>query len=221
MASARVHATIYVLNAEGTHDRREFETISDEEGRYRLTLPKGRNRIVASADGYAPISLGLEIYGDQTKDLTLEPSANISGRVVTGAERTPVAGAEVKLRRENGYDTTGRLLTDERGAFTSNALSPGTYRLEARKDGLLGRFAKAIVLSATDRIDGIEIVVSATFAVRGRVTAPSGSAIAVAVVNLETDESMGFGALPARVVTDDEGRYVIDGFLPREYQLQI
>jgi hypothetical protein len=217
-----VRATIFLLNAEGTHDRRDFDTTADDEGRYRLTLPIGRNRLTASADGYSPTSLAVYMAVDQAKDLILEPSAHITGRVVlSGAERVPVAGAEVRLRRENGYDSPGLFLTDERGVFTANALQPGSYRLEARKDALLGRFAEAIVVGATDAIDDVEIVVNATHAVRGRVTAADGTPIAVAAVNLTTDQTIFSVGRPARALTDDEGRYVAGGFLPREYHLAI
>jgi hypothetical protein len=76
----RVRASSYALNAEGTHDPRAFQADVDGEGHYWLQLPQGTHTLSAVADGYAPITRPVNLYGDMVKDFVLQPAARISGR---------------------------------------------------------------------------------------------------------------------------------------------
>jgi hypothetical protein len=220
---ARVRATSYALNAEGTHDARAFQADVDEEGRYRLQVPPGTHKVSAVADGYAPITESDELYRDQTKDFLLQPAARISGRVVTAEDRTPVAGVKVSVRRETSPDLSGdSTTTDDGGVFVVTPLSPGAYVVTARMKGLFGELPRSVVLGATDAVDDLELVVAATFAVRGRVTSAAGRAVAGASVNLSVlDRPVYAGGNAARGLTDDEGRYEMDGLPARSYRLVV
>jgi hypothetical protein len=225
---ARVRATSYFRNASETHDARAFYADADAEGRYRLQLPRGRHTLSAVADGYAPVSEARELIGDQTRDFLLHPAARISGRVVSSEGRTPVEGARVSAqgqrgdRRGDSADAPGSVTTDERGGFELGSLAPGTYFLTARKEGLLGALAQPILVGATDAVDGLELVVSATRTVRGRVTSTAGAPLAGARISLSPLD------VPARALgpspwalADDRGRYVIDGVLSGNHRFAV
>ena len=220
---ARVRATSYALNADDTHEARAFHTTADGDGRYLLQLPKGRHAMLAVADGYAPVTESLQVLGEQTKDFTLQPAARISGWVVSSQERAPVSGAQVSARREGRRDSAGEpSITDERGGFVIESLSPGSYAVTARTPGMLGALDQPIVLGATDAVDGVEVVVSATFAVRGRATSVAGKPVANARIKiLSLDRPpLSFGPPPGGL-TDSDGRYAVDGVLAGKHLFEI
>lgn len=59
-----------------------------------------------------------------------DSEAELSGQVVDAANQEPVAGAQITLHGE-GKETS----TDEDGAFSFEALEPGTYTLTASAEG--------------------------------------------------------------------------------------
>jgi hypothetical protein len=219
---ARIRATSYVLNAGGTHDARVFQAEASGEGRYRLELPAGRHTLSVVADGYAPLTEPRDLFGDRLQDFVLQPAARISGRVVTSEGRTPVAGARVwaQRRRWDPTDTAARVVSDERGGFVLGSLGPGTYLVTARKEGLYGAVAQPIVLGETDAIDGLELAVSATFALRGRVTSAAGAPVPSARIRLAPGDGAARDRGPHPLaLTDDQGRYLLDGVPPGNYRI--
>jgi protocatechuate 3,4-dioxygenase beta subunit len=216
---ARVGATSYVRTAQETHDARAFHADADGEGRYRLELPRGRHTLSAGADGYAPVSESGYLTGDQTRDFVLQPAARISGRVLSSEGRTPVPGARVsaqrRFQRGSPAESPGSVTTDDLGGFVFGSVAPGTYAVTARKEGLLGTLAEPIVVGATDAVDDLELFVSPTLAMRGRVTSTSGKPVAGARVNLAAvDEPERALGPVAPGIADAEGRYLVEGFLP-------
>jgi hypothetical protein len=221
---ARVRATSYALNAGGTHDKRTFQADSDSEGRYQLRLPSGVHALFASADGYAPATQSLDMSFDRTKDFILQPAARISGRVVTAEGRVPVAGAQVAGHRDGWRDPVQDpvVTTDERGVFVLHALLPGTYMASARTKNRFGELARWVALGAADAVDDVEIVVSPTFAVRGKVTSAVGAPLPRASINVwSLDRPIHLSNPPARALADDDGQYVVEGIPPGGHRLVV
>ncbi len=221
---AQVRATSYVRNAQDTHDARTFQAEADGEGRYRLQVSRGRHTFQVGADGYAPASESIHLAADQTRDFVLQPAARISGRVVSSEGRAPVPGARVSAQRRRGYpgDAPGAVTTDDGGAFLIGSLAPGTYVLTARKEGLLGNLDQPIALGATDAVDDLELVVSATLTMRGRVTSTAGTPVEGARISLAALDEPGRAlGPPALGFADEEGRYVVAGFLPGNHRFTV
>jgi hypothetical protein len=110
-------------------------------------------------------------------------------------------------------------------------LGPGAYIVTAQTKGAFGEVPRPIVLGATEAVDDLEIAVSATFTVRGRVTSGAGRPVPRALVSLsllETTAERRFGAPwtfrpgdSARGFADDEGNYQVDDVPPRGYRLAV
>lgn len=63
-------------------------------------------------------------------------AAQINGLVVDGASGRPLAGATVKVVASNG-DTVATAVTSQTGAYSTQAISPGTYILVATLNGFV------------------------------------------------------------------------------------
>jgi protocatechuate 3,4-dioxygenase beta subunit len=223
IAGAQVLATSYAPLANGTHETRVFQAKTDDEGRYRLRLPSGRHRLQAEADGYSSTVAWKEVGADRAQDFVLQPAARISGRVLAAVTREPVAGARVSIRRDDtAFDAAvPGVNTDEQGGFLFSTLPPGTYRVVARKDTLLGALEQPVVLDATDAVAGVELLLAATSTVRGRVTSAARGAIVQARVSLSPMDSSLRGLSPGWVFTDPEGQYLVAGVPPGRYRLVV
>jgi RNA polymerase sigma factor (sigma-70 family) len=183
-----------------------FATVSDEEGRYRLELPLGNYAFLSEAEGYAAARYGLFLHIPMVRDFRLEPASRISGRVV--AAGGPVAGAEVHaLPVSPGEDNGGGVtFTGEDGAFSFVDLDPGTYRLLARRGGLVGGGAEVAVTLAQEQA-GLTLSLGTGRTASGQVLGASGVPLAGAQVTTLED------AAPA-TVTGADGRYTLQGLEP-------
>jgi RNA polymerase sigma-70 factor, ECF subfamily len=112
---------------------------TDERGAYRLCLRRGPNEVEIGADGYGAVVLGIDIQGEQRRDVVLVPEGAISVRVVRGDDATPVAGAAVFAGpAEWGRDRPqqGRAVTGGDGRARIAGLVPGPYRVYGFADGM-------------------------------------------------------------------------------------
>lgn len=145
--------------------------LSDEQGRYRLEgISPGTHAVRAEHEEYRPVQRRLDVQaGANTLDLTLEPGAALSGRVVDplGA---PVAGARVFLRPRS--DESPRGLPDDTsgpdGSFTLPGLADGTYRLLAEREGFARSREGQEVVVAGRSVTGIEIQLTPGGAIVGQ-----------------------------------------------------
>lgn len=119
------------VRAEAGAEGAPASTLSDERGQFRLTLPVGWAQIEASADAY---SRGVTRVHAPAAGVAIQlaPPAMISGRVVSGDEVTPLAGALVLARCAAGQ-CAGEIstLTEADGSFSFQQLCAGTYELES------------------------------------------------------------------------------------------
>ena len=192
-----------------------FETESGCLGRYRIQLRPGLYGIEIEADGYAPTRFSLSVQFPRAHHVRLHPGAQLSGRVLVGPGRDTVAGAEVVARRR-GDDAAASALarTDEQGRFVFSYLDPGRYRLEARRDVLVGRSERAVAVGAADRVEGVDLIVSGGHTVSGRIRSPAGAPIAGAMVRASRDEPGPLHAPVATTAADPAGAFTLTGLAP-------
>ena len=73
-------------------ERESYFTLTDDEGRYAVQVPTGRQRVRASHSDYSSESVVLDIASDaRTQDFALVPTSVIEGVVVRESDGAPVA----------------------------------------------------------------------------------------------------------------------------------
>lgn len=186
-------------------------TVSDEEGRFELSVPGGM--CIPSADA-GTLALGVDagasappwqlvagVLRDEV-ELRLADGGTVTGRV-TGPDGEPAAGAEIA--GDLGYLAT----TGDDGRFTIEAMPPGERRLLARVDGLVGTAAPLVTAGVTT---SVELGLAPSITVRGTVTSEvTGEPVAGALVELRTDADRGLLNAVASAVTGPDGAYAISG----------
>ncbi len=217
---ARVRATGHDLTGDGTHRPRSFQAEADGDGQYRLQLPKGRHKVYVEADGYAGVTESMDLQSVRARDFLLQPAARIAGRVVTADGRQPIEGARDWAHHEKRPRdfSVEPVTTDERGAFRIEPLPPGTFRLTARKEALVGALPQPVSVDATDVVDDVEIVLSRGLMLEGTVTSTSRRPVPHARLSLKPRvPETGMFAPSAGPFADETGRYLLGGILPGDY----
>ncbi|MGE3343124.1 MAG: carboxypeptidase regulatory-like domain-containing protein [Vicinamibacterales bacterium] len=136
-----------VVSATGTRRALSFQTVTDREGRFRLTdLPADSYELKASRPPHVAVTFGADRAGwpgtrialeegGINAGLTLEmvPGAVIAG-VVRDSNGRPQAEVPVQIERRTprGLMSAGRLVTDDRGAYRAFGLASGTYIVSAQ-----------------------------------------------------------------------------------------
>ena len=67
--------------------------IADDTGSFELCVPAGGAEVIVSADGYAAIEEGINVFGRTRRDFRLSPGTSVTGRAVRAEDKSPVAGA--------------------------------------------------------------------------------------------------------------------------------
>jgi len=158
-------------------------------------------------------------------------TAIIRGRIVRTDGRA-LARAAVELERLDIDDRPRRVATDDDGRYEFAALPAGRYRVTAWKIGYVtldygerraSEGGTAVVLSAAEVRDRIDIALPRTSAIAGRIVDENGEAVETAVIRLlQTRRFRGRRQLtevPGVVSrrTDDLGRYRVFGVKPGSY----
>jgi protocatechuate 3,4-dioxygenase beta subunit len=107
-------------------------TLTDELGRFQMSLPAGLVRLTAEASGYARTSAQVRI-GEQSErniELALTAASVIVGRLLDEKSRGPIIGVSVQAQRIGTViSSQGNATTDLEGRFRIQALTAGSYRL--------------------------------------------------------------------------------------------
>ncbi|MFY9821071.1 MAG: carboxypeptidase-like regulatory domain-containing protein [Thermoanaerobaculia bacterium] len=180
---------------------------SDDDGNFLLEgVATGEGSLTAKHDGFLDTFLRVQIRPEGTRiDLVLRPDPHleIRGRVI-GQDGTPVAGA----RLTDGYRST---LTLADGSFVLPG-NPGSHELLAEKDGFATTETGNVVLK--DRsIDGVEIRLSHTLTLAGRVLGIDAAAVGKISVSSNSPTTN------REATVDSEGRFEIRDLPPREWTL--
>jgi len=145
----------------------ERSVATDHEGRFLLRdLKPGTYRLQAGSSrlGFTH-SQELDLFSD--RDLLIEiASARIRGKVVEASSSAPIPEAWVEMRRMAGADDAEAafliaLGTEAGGSFSIPRVTPGRYRLSARKDGYAAHEQMLEVYPGADR-DDLRLALSRT-----------------------------------------------------------
>src|SRR5437762_4194628 len=180
----------------------------------------------------AVLSLAAPLDQTGSGGTAAETTASIRGRVMRD-DGQPLARAVVSLVIEdvvNGVRTTAR--TDETGGYVLTKLEAGEYRVSAAKTGYSTRefgqrhafeHGDVIVLSARERRDHVDIALSRSAAVEGRIVDENNEPIDRTTMSALQVRYKGGrrqlvavpGVLPRR--TNELGRYRVYGLPPGDY----
>ncbi|PRQ06700.1 MSCRAMM family protein [Enhygromyxa salina] len=207
-------------------ERDSYFTVTDEQGRYLVQLPDGRHRVRASHPDYSSESVVLELARQAlTHDFALVPTAVIEGVVLRESDGRPVPGAMVEWAKQRAIvlpdggqvsvrERGGELFADANGRFRISGLPPGLIELSGRATSLASESPIQIPVGIAERVEGIELMLTAAQDLSGRVVASGdGQAIAGARVELMSQLNPGLSAL-----TDASGQFTIQGVLPGSYR---
>lgn len=182
------------------------------DGRFRFDglRPGDTVGLHAWKEGYAAGGVdGIVLPTEEPVQVVLEPSAQVSGRVVDEAGR---GVAEASVRSSMGSMRRGIFFrptrSEEDGSFVAE-VPPGSVDLVAEKTGYQASAPVLLELEAGETRDGVELVLSPSAVVRGRVLFPEGSPVEGAQVMITTVQS-GQGASSHGESTDAEGRFELD-----------
>jgi hypothetical protein len=205
--------------------------VTDDEGRYTVTVPDGIYDLDARHLDYASEQVrAIQVRGaPRTKDIELVPGATISGRVLRRGSGAPVAGAEVgfsmhMLRgNRSSYgsgDPSEFATTDTDGRFTLRRLAAAEYDLSARAPGLTTLASSTVALGIGEARSEIILLVDHAFDVRGRVVDKAdptkgieGVTVIAAVIGKFT------GGMIIGEPSDADGSFSLHGMTPRAYTL--
>ena len=209
--------------------------VTDDEGRFTVTCPKGGTFMVdVEAPGYAA-SFSETVIVTAAQDLggvivRVKRGGGIKGRILDSAGN-PIARAVVTSRDDRwtgsdfdlsmgtfpGVATIRKVRTDSRGEFVINGLAPTTYLIEIEHPQYAGHAVRNVIVGdgvATD-VGGQTLVKGATMS--GVVRGPSGAVLPGAQVKLMM-APVG-NEFPAQYSTkaDKDGRYRVSGVRPGTY----
>jgi protocatechuate 3,4-dioxygenase beta subunit len=196
-------------------------TLTDRDGRYRLTLAPGSYVVSGEREDYVRATADLEVADlDRTLDLRLVPAGVVEGIVKDVASGAPVAGAKVEASaarpgRFGGGRRSRPVTTDAGGRFRLTGLTPGAIALSARvdADGRQSPEPTEVLLGIGEQVTGVELWVEAAPYLAGRVVDADGRPIADANVM-----AMG-GTSGESTQTDPDGRFRVLGLDPGAYQV--
>jgi protocatechuate 3,4-dioxygenase beta subunit len=181
------------------------------DGTYTIRVNEGTNDFAFRREGFStknirskPIAIG----NNNTIDVTLDPSVEITGRVTRGG--VGVAGVSM-LSLSFGDGDSSDTTTGPDGSFTLRGLSPGNVRLMLRKEDEMVNDQRSLTAPAKDV--AIELPVGTT--VSGRVVDKSThKPITQFQVGVSTSRSGGGMMMLAppmlRSMTSDDGSFSID-----------
>lgn len=117
-------------------------TITDPAGQFLLErLPPGRYILTASAEGRPPArSSSIEVEPGRTTHhvrISLARGATLSGTIVDGQTRQPIAGARVVLDAvtSTGANAIEGATSDASGAYSLDGAPPGPFSVRVSREG--------------------------------------------------------------------------------------
>jgi hypothetical protein len=201
-------------SAEAPAEERVYAS-SNERGDFRVEgLAAGEYLLEARAVGHARTVLQ-RVRVPSAAPLTVElPAAGVIEGFVVDARGHPAAGAEVQVGGRVPEVTT----TGSGGGF-SVEVEPGDYVVSARRGGEAGSLATPVIVSAGKTVRDVRIQLGQGAVLEGRVLArATGAPIAGARLDVSPYGQSGDSG---RAVSDDEGRFSVEGLAPGSYDLVV
>jgi RNA polymerase sigma factor (sigma-70 family) len=187
-----------------------------QPGRYRLVA-----RAAGGLVGQSPVQVEAAARLSDRK-VTLAPGAVVIGRVSTRAG-APGAGAELRLHRSlfdlGGGTSVGVSAAD--GRFRITGLLPGAQVLAVAAPGLAPDRRELVLGEGVEALAGVDFALPPAAALTGQIVGRSGAPLARALVQVWVmAESPRRVASFARIRSDAEGRFRLDGLAPGQLRVQ-
>lgn len=174
--------------------------------------PAGDGQLVASANGYQPLSLSVsETVLDSPLRLVLQPGGALIRGSVVDASGGPVAGALVSAAQDEA-SPQAIAATDGNGAFSLTA-PPGGSQLTARADGY-----SLVRQNVHAPQHDVRLVMVASSSLSGRVLM-AGTEMPVEGVDVSVIDPNGLSGQSHRASTDQHGAFRIDALRGGGYSI--
>jgi protocatechuate 3,4-dioxygenase beta subunit len=145
--------------------------------------------------------------------------ATVEGKVIDAVSGLPVARAQVMLQAEGNGPARHTTMSAADGTFSITGISPGTYAAMAQRVGYVNSAelgGPPIMLKAAERKTGVEIRLTPTGSITGRVTNSEGDPVeGAAVFANKGTGGEGFGE------TGEKGQFRIGGLAPGKYNVRV
>ncbi len=142
--------------------RGQFNTLTDEQGEYRLNLPTGHLYFSVWLEGYAPVSQELTLHPREKLEINLKLERDVvpppdklgvlEGLVFDRESGAPIAGAEVSIGSPNADGTAGdgyiTLVTGKDGGFRAE-LPEGAVYVQVYAEGYAAGESRAKIRPGT------------------------------------------------------------------------
>lgn len=192
-------------------------------------VPPGEWRIVATADDGSTAKTDVEIGAEPVEglELALQPRASVRGRV-RGPDGSAIAGLMVRLERDQpepfGPETVASATSDGGGGFEMIGVDAGTFRVAvvdaAAQPVAFVRPVADVVAAEGDGVIELELAVRPPAGrIEGRVHGADGEPVADAFVVAEPSDRARPDRQERPVLTDGDGRFVIEGLADRTYSV--
>jgi hypothetical protein len=187
-------------------------TVAGSAGAFAVDATPGLIEVRAGFDGYTEARVDAVAPGHPLT-LVLAPASSIAGRVVSVADRAPVAGVRVSVQGQNGAALLpGLVESDAEGEFRIPGLAAGAYELTA--SGGAHRSAPLwLELGIGERRTDVEIRVTAAASFTATISVQNAPCVA-GRVDLA-------GPLALSGPTDEAGVASIPGVLPGHYVVTV
>jgi protocatechuate 3,4-dioxygenase beta subunit len=198
--------------------------VTDLRGMYRLPWTANTwARLCAVAAGHFGASepFFVEEGRGTPPELALTPAGFLAGTVVD-EDGSPVARAEVLVYPAGSDDEAARARTGSDGSFRLSGLPAGWFDLEARRRGYLSFRIPGMELRPDSPADLGALVLTRGRRLEGRAIGPLGEPVEGAEVWVVPDGTArgrvwaAFEEAGAAAVTDQDGRFVLQGLNPRK-----
>ncbi len=186
---------------------------SDGDGRFSIDgLPPGPLRLVASHTAFGKTFQEVDAEpGENHVDFQFSGGQTLAGQVVDG-DGAPVAGARVWLRSRPSTSLSTQALSRGDGHFTFDGLAPGTYELQAAKEGR-GQTRETVPVQITaEASQEVVVELAGTGTIRGHLLGLTPDELAR--VRLAVD-----GAPSDGTSVSYDGSYSISGVLPGTWRV--
>lgn len=197
---------------------RQFQDVSDEEGRFRLSpVGPGRYRLTASAEGFADAELDhpVDVAAESPVplEIALSRGARVSGRVL-GLTVEELAQVQVVAVPDGGAGIDA--WTDGRGRYEAGPLPPGDWTLKATLWGDERRAEARLAIRRADREINRDLEIETGLTLTVQVLADE-EPVADARVSVRGRHVFG----DRTAMTDYDGRVRIENLEPDTYQLGV
>ncbi len=215
VAEATVRGSL--AGAHGRIGALSWSGLTDDDGRFRLSVPPGAFAVQCGKDGDDgdPVHVHLAPRGEESVEVFVEARAAIAGIVVSA--EGPVGGVSVSARNPRERERE-RSITDEEGRFVIRNLRPGAVVVEAHHEGAFAEAHAAAKVELPYTEVRLELS-EGTLGIQGVVTGEEGPLAGAAVEAVATGPGSDRAPIRRGTITNEAGRFSLGGLTGGAYVL--